>query len=93
MSTDDESPEEITLEDLQRQINVMRGSIYTCNLNNNKLKKKIYDLTIENSNLFDYINHVEIKVIEQDQYSRRSNVELKNVPESVKQSVTWKIMC
>ena len=44
------------------------------------------ELTRENEKLQDYVYYNEIEINSVDQYSRRSNVEIRNIPENISQS-------
>ena len=84
-SSSDENANNVTLADLEYEIETMRTQITNIKLNYSTLKKRMYELTVENDNLYEYINNIEIQMISLDQYSRRSNVEIKNIPEKINQ--------
>ena len=52
-------------------------------LNNKILKKRVSDLTEENNVIYDNFYELEKYVSEIDQYSRRNNVEFRNIPENI----------
>ena len=52
---------------------------------NGNLKKKVDELYDENNNIFDSLYNIEVKLIQNNQYSRRENVEFANIPENVSQ--------
>ena len=53
--------------------------------NNRTLKKEIEMLKTENNSLVDSITDIEKKLLRSDQYSRRENLEIMNLPESISQ--------
>ena len=54
--------------------------------NNRLLKREIDQLNVDKDSLYDSIYELEIKVNRNNQYSRRENLEITNLPENVSQS-------
>ena len=54
--------------------------------NYRRLKSRVDELTRENENLYDCIYNTDVNLNNLDQYSRRVNVEIKNISESINQS-------
>ena len=54
--------------------------------NNRSLKREIDQLNIEKDKLYDSMYDIEIKVNRNNQYSRRENLEITNLPENIPQS-------
>ena len=81
--TDDE--EETSLIDLKEEINNMNEKLNEVIINNRNLKKQIHELTSDNNHLYDTIYDIEVKLNNLDQYSRRSNIEICNIPEKIGQ--------
>ena len=52
---------------------------------NGNLKKKVEELYEDNNNIFDSLYNIDVKLIQNNQYSRRENVEFANIPENVSQ--------
>ena len=52
---------------------------------NNSLKQHIKDLTLCSDDLYDTVYDLENHVNDLNQYSRRENIELQHIPESVEQ--------
>ena len=83
MSADEEvSP---SLIHLQEEINIIKEKINQILINNRNLKDRIYELTSDNNILFNTIYDIEVNLSHVDQYSRRSNVEICNIPEKINQ--------
>ena len=70
---------------LQEDIKIIKEHIKDIIFNNRSLKKRISELTRENEDLHDCIYNNEVNISNLDQYSRRSNVEIKNISEKVNQ--------
>ena len=85
MSSSDEAVTDISVTHLQEEIESIINKLNIIISNNKYFKKRIDELTDENYNLYDYLNNVEIQVNNLDQYSRRNNVEIKNIPEKISQ--------
>ena len=74
----------VTLHHLQ-QINIINEKLNEIILNNRSLKKEIGEFTVENDNLYDLLYNVELQSNHLDQYSRRSNIKIRNISEKVSQ--------
>ena len=72
---------DISLVYLQSEIKNMNEKIIEIITNNRNLKKRVDELTCENDTLFDFIYDAEIQINNLDQYSRRNNIEIRNIPE------------
>ena len=86
MSTENNVDESSLLTYLQNEINTIKENVKEITFNNRTLKKCINELTRENEYLQDCVYYNEIKINRVDQYSRRSNVEIRNIPENISQS-------
>ena len=75
----------VTLHHLQQQINIINEKLNEIIFNNRRSKKNIGELTVENDNLYDLLYNVELQSNHLDQYSRRSNIEIRNISEKVSQ--------
>ena len=64
----------------------MKENISEIIFNNRSMRKHIIELTRGNENLQDSVYYNEIKINSLDQYSRHSNIEIKNIPENINQS-------
>ena len=67
-----------SLVNLQKEINTINGKVNEIILNNRSQKKKISELTAEN-NLFELIYDMEIETNNLNQYTRRDNIEIRNI--------------
>ena len=85
MSQTDDEEETTSLIDLQEEINNMNDKLNLVIINNRNLKKQIHELTSDNKHLYDTIYDIEVKINNLDQYSRRSNIEICNIPEKIGQ--------
>ena len=83
MSTENNVDESSLLTYLQNEINTIKENVKEITFNNRTLKKHINELTRENENLQDSVYYNEIKINSVDQYSRHSNVEIRNIPENI----------
>ena len=82
MSTDDVG--NVTpLQHLEQQMVIMNEKELI--FNNRSLKKHIKELSAENENMYDMLYIIEIQSNNLDQYSRRSNTEIRNIPENITQ--------
>ena len=82
MSADEEVP---TLAQLKEDVDGIKGQLDDIILKNRKLKHLINDLKYENNQLYDSIYNIEVNIGKVDQYSRRNNIELCNIPENIPQ--------
>ena len=73
------------LTNLERDIGEISGKLTGCLLNIKIMSKRITELTNENYELYDRLFMHETSINDLDQYSRRNNVEFKNIPESIGQ--------
>ena len=76
---------------LQNEINIINDKLNQVILNNRSLKSDIVELTAENNDMYDLIYDMESQMNNLNQYMRRSNIEIRNIP-SVLDSVTWNNM-
>ena len=79
------SNEHASLINLQKEIHTINGKLNEIILNNRSQKKRICELTEENDDLHDIIYNMEIQMNNLNQYTRRENVEIKNILESIVQ--------
>ena len=70
---------------LQEQIDDINEKLNQVIVNNRSLNKKLVELTSENEHLYDTIYDIEVNLSSVDQYSRRSNIEICNIPEKISQ--------
>ena len=75
----------LSLESLNKEITDIKDELHEVNINNKKLRRLITKLTLEKEHLVDKIYDIEVNIMNVDQYSRRSNVEICNVPEKIVQ--------
>ena len=81
MSAAVESPQSI-----QEEMDGIKHKLNQVIYNNRYLKKQVTDLALENDRLLESIYNIEVNISNIDQYSRRSNVEICNVPEKIAQN-------
>ena len=77
--------EDHSLIQLQEKIENLDEKLNQVIENNRNLNKKILELTSDNEHLYDTIYDIEVKLSSVDQYSRRSNIEICNIPEKIAQ--------
>ena len=70
---------------LQRELDTINGKINEIIINNKSLKKKIWELTAENNDLFDLLDDMENQTNNLNQYTRRENIEISNISEKIVQ--------
>ena len=86
MSSDSVSKDaDSSLDILQQEINKINEKLNLVIFNNRNLKKDIDELTVENNNLYDLLYDMEIKTDSMNQYSRRNNIEVCNIPKKIAQ--------
>ena len=74
------------ISDLLNYIDVIKDSLYAVIENNRILKDEIYDLRMENNKNLISIYNLEKDYYNLNQYSRRENVEIMNIPENIHQN-------
>ena len=70
---------------LQRELDTINGKINEIIINNRSLKKKIWELTAENNDLFDLLDDMENQTNNLNQYTHCENIEISNVSEKIVQ--------
>ena len=73
------------LTDIVSQMDQWKENLQLLVINNRNLKKDLEMLKTENNSLVDSITDIEKKLLRSDQYSRRENLEIMNLPESISQ--------
>ena len=73
------------LANLQNEINKINDKLNQVILNNRSLKSDIVELTAENNDMYDLIYVMESQMNNLNQYMRRSNIEIRNIPERIGQ--------
>ena len=79
-------PDELSMANLYKELKKMKDNLNEVILNNRSLKNKISELTAENDHIYDKLYNIETKVNGIDQYSRRNNIEISNIPEKIVQN-------
>ena len=69
---------------LENEINEYKNRCQDIMFSNKSLKKEIIELTTENEYILDEIYNLQINVAGNNQYTRRENIELINIPERIK---------
>ena len=84
-STDDESlvSETNKLTVLQKDIDDLSSRLTGVILNNSVLNKRLNELTDEYYSLYEKLDELDMYIVNLDQYSRRNNIELRNIPENI----------
>ena len=80
---DDRDPP--SLDNLGNKIKKINELLAALSEKNKILNEQVKNLTFDNDELFNKLYYLEIKCDNLDQYSRRSNIEIQNVPENIHQ--------
>ena len=70
---------------LEKEVKVLKASYHQVIIDNKLLKNDYEKLTIANRELRESMYSLEVEIANCDQYSRRENIELLNIPESIPQ--------
>ena len=82
-SSNDSLLEMDRLEILEKELGELSTRLTGFILNNKLLKKRVSELTEENNKIYDKLFDLEKYIADIDQYSRRNNVEFRNIPETI----------
>ena len=82
-SSNDSLLEMDRLEILEKELGELSTRLTGFILNNKLLKKRVSELTKENNEIYDKRFELEKYIADIDQYSRRNNVEFRNIPETI----------
>ena len=85
MSAANESNVTTLLANLQKEISNINEKLNEVISNNSNLKKDLKILTAENIELYDLIYDIEHQTNTLNQYTRRENIEIRNIPERINQ--------
>ena len=72
--------------DLIQYIDELKDSLFQVKLENQNLHKAIASIRNDNDDIFNSIHEIEKKITRSNQYSRRENIEIMNIPEDIPQS-------
>ena len=70
---------------LEKEVNLIKANYQKLLINNKTLQNEYEKVTLANKDLQDSLYSLEVEVSNCDQYSRRENIELLNIPESIPQ--------
>ena len=76
----------LRLSTLEKEFHEHKNQFQQLIFNNRTLKNEITKLTCENESFLDEIYNLQINVTSNNQYTRRENIEILNIPERIKQT-------
>ena len=80
------SEPEITHENLIATVTELRSAVKTLTLRNQQLMKGMLAMKRDNETRDDAMKDIEVNISNLDTYSRRNNIEINGIPESIKQN-------